>query len=825
MFGTALFGAQEGPKMFGTDLSGLDVAVLVGYFVLMTLIGIYSMWKVKKQEDYFMGSRGFGKVLQMFAAFGAGTNAGDPVAVGRTTFMNGLSGIWSVFLWLFVTPFYWIAGVWYRRMRHLTLGDWFVERYQSKSMGIAYTLFGIFFYMIYLGVGFSALGKVGAPLVNVDQIPIFGMEIDVMVVLVLLTASTVLVYGVLGGLRAAYLTDFVQGVFIILLSVLLIPVGLNALVKEEQQEKQAVAAAAQEADIETEKVIEGESDPQERSFLYGFNIMHQRVPGEYFQIFESPRGGEFPLHYIVLITILNLLGIVVQPHFIAVGGGSAKTETNARFGLVAGNFLKRFCTVGWALTALIVLALMANNLELAQDPDRVWGVAARELLGPLNLGLVGLMLACLLAALMSSASCYMLVVSALVVRNVYAEYFQKDAKEWVYVLLGRIFGAVLIIGAATFSILNRDVFDQLKLSWELPIIFAAPFWVGLYWRYAGKWAAWLTILFSFGVFFLMPLLIPQLQEGIKDNPRFLTTNDFVTTYRSREASMTDVLRREAAIKLWERNAEEIRSDEANQILTEQQMDNLLLERIGRRPQPVEKGDTIEDTFETGGKGIYWRRSIFKPGGVVPVNEQGQPLVINDQGKVVAKKVEVKDEQTGETEIKTVPVEDGPVLLEEISRKEGEEPNTTVVRRRYKDNVRLRGEGNIDLDFLLYEWMGVPLQKVSTATLETLRLPTRLVLPFVVIVLLSFITPNCSKETLDRYYVKMKTPVDPDPEEDKKQMELSYAHPDRYENKRLIKWGGLEFSRPTFVDIAGFIGSFLVCFAIIWLVVWLANYQL
>ena len=42
---------------------------------------------------------------------------------------------WSLvsLMWLFVTPVYWITAVWYRRMRHLTLGDWFVERYESKS--------------------------------------------------------------------------------------------------------------------------------------------------------------------------------------------------------------------------------------------------------------------------------------------------------------------------------------------------------------------------------------------------------------------------------------------------------------------------------------------------------------------------------------------------------------------------------------------------------------------------------------------------------------------------------------------------------------------
>ena len=125
---------------------------------------------VKRQEDFFMGGRSFGRLLQTFAAFGSGTGANDPIQVGRTTWTSGLSGIWSVLLFLFVTPFYWIVSVWYRRMRHVTLGDWFVERYESKGMGAAYTLFGFAYYMIYLSTAFTAISKVAESIVGFDQV-------------------------------------------------------------------------------------------------------------------------------------------------------------------------------------------------------------------------------------------------------------------------------------------------------------------------------------------------------------------------------------------------------------------------------------------------------------------------------------------------------------------------------------------------------------------------------------------------------------------------------------------------------------------------------
>ena len=210
----------------------LDYVVLVGYFVVMIVIGVISALRIKEQEDYFMGGRSFGKLLQTFAAFGAGTGSSDPVNVGRTTYTSGMSGMWSVMSWLFVTPFYWITGVWYRRMRHLTLGDWYVERYESKAMGMGYCLFGLAFHALYGSMLFSAIGKVAAPLVGISHFSFGGNVYGIEYLLVPIIGVVVLVYGILGGLRAAYYTDLIQGLCIILLSIILIPYGLSALVEQ-----------------------------------------------------------------------------------------------------------------------------------------------------------------------------------------------------------------------------------------------------------------------------------------------------------------------------------------------------------------------------------------------------------------------------------------------------------------------------------------------------------------------------------------------------------------------------------------------------------------
>jgi len=657
-----------------------DYLVLIIYFSGMAGIGIWAMRQVKGQEDFFMGGRKFGKLFQTFAAFGAGTGSADPVNTARGTFANGMSGMWGVMYWLFVTPIYWISGVWYRRMRCLTLGDWFTERYESKSIGVAYALFGCFYYMVYGAMLFTAIGKVAVPLMGAE---LFGMPTGQ--ALIPLVALIVIVYGVLGGITAAYWTDLIQGVCIILLSVLLIPFGLNAVVQK----------------------FGAEGD----SWTDGFRVMHEQLPESTFTILGGTASSEFPLYAIVVIVIMNIIGIVLTPHFIVTGGGSAKSEHDARVGLVTGNFIKRFCTIGWVITALIVLTLFSARPELIADPDQAWGVATKELLGPLGIGLVGLMLACLLAAMMSSVDCYMLVCAALVVRNIYVPFIKPDAGEKECLRLGRITGAIVVIGAVVGALVVDDMFAILKQTWIVPMTFAALFWVGMYWRRATTTAGWVTVIFCVMSFFVLPRLVPAISPGLRSNEAFLKVTEVVETKTERKASPSDVAAGKA----------------------------------------VNVGDAMIDINKTGGKSLYWSNGVK-----------------TDDG--------------------------GP-----------------------------RGEGTFRFDMIIYDKiLGFDLTKVRNATLSTLDLPFKIIAPFLVMILVSLFTQPNSKKALDRLYVKMKTPVDPDPERDEAEIDVSYARPDRFDDRKLFPGTQLEFQRPTKMDFWGFVGCFAICFAIIGIVLWVAK---
>ena len=83
------------------------------------------------------------------------------------------------------------------------------------------------------------------------------------------------------------------------------------------------------------------------------------------------------------------------------------------------------------------------------------------------------------------------------------------------------------------------------------------------------------------------------------------------------------------------------------------------------------------------------------------------------------------------------------------------------------------------------------------------------------ILVSWITSfsgfSNSTDALDRYYAKMKTPVDPDPAMDQQKLEAVYANPDQTERVKLFPKSQLEIQKPTFADGFGFVVSVLICF--------------
>jgi len=423
-----------------------DWIVLAVYLAGITCIGLYAARYVKDTADYFLAGRRFRKTFMLFFTFGAGTHSDQAVSVASKTYTDGLSGIWYQWFWLFNTPFYWLFPPIFRRMRALTTADFFDLRY-AKSVAALFAFVGIFQTVVNLGTMLKGCGSMITA--------VSGGSINEIAAVVVVTILF-MVYGIAGGLSAAILTDFVQGILTICLSFLVLPFAL-----------QAVGGIA--------GLKETINNPQMFSLV---------VP------------GGIGVFYITMITINGLVGIVTQPHVMGTCA-AGQTEMDVRVGFCYGNMLKRVCTVAWTLTGLCAIA-MYPGLSTKLQIDQTYGLMARDLLPLILPGLVGLFIASLLATVMSSCDAWMIACSALFTENVYKPFFAPNKSEPHYVKVGRIVAGLIVLNGILVAFSLDSVIDGLELFWKIQAMMGIAFWVGLFWRRATVAAAWTSTLAAFG---------------------------------------------------------------------------------------------------------------------------------------------------------------------------------------------------------------------------------------------------------------------------------------------------------------------------------------
>jgi len=125
-----------------------------------------------------------------------------------------------------------------------------------------------------------------------------------------------------------------------------------------------------------------------------------------------------------------------------------------------------------------------------------------------------------------------------------------------------------------------------------------------------------------------------------------------------------------------------------------------------------------------------------------------------------------------------------------------------------------GSGTLSLELVLLDTLGFNLQQNPYALNETIRILIRTITPFLILILVSRLTQPDDRRRLDRFFVKMKTLVRIDPQEDAKELELSYADPNRFDHKKLFPHSNWEFDKWTRTDLVGFIVSALVAVGVV-----------
>ncbi len=515
--------------MYIWGLHILDFAIVIIYILAIIWLGKRVADRTKNTEDFFLAGRKLGKFYQFFLNFGNSTNADQAVAVARETYRMGVGGMWIQFLVLFITPFYWFTTLFFRRVRLTTIGDFFTERFNSKFLGASYAVFILLLSIIGGGVGYLVAAKTTMAMTpkpiekcspqerqSIEQFREFqslksqldeGLtekeqhRYDILyeknkkgklksfvsyvkpLHFYLVYAAVVAIYTILGGFRAAAISDAIQGILIIIFSAILIPVALAK--------------------------------------VGGFSGLHEVVPDFKFQLFGSDVLSEYAWHTIAAMALANLVSIIAVVSGMQTAG-SAKNEMTARIGMIGGMFAKRIIMIFWMLAGLLAIALYAGQLH---DPDLIWGFMSRDLLIP---GAIGLMLVGILAANMSTLDASAVSYSALFVRNLYKPLL-PDKTESHYLFAGRTAIGITLLGGIAVALFVDNLLELFKYIISIPAIFGAPIWLGFIWRRLTKSAVIIQAAICLLIYAVIPNIFQTL-DSVKYNDYFLkqTTEKNVT---------------------------------------------------------------------------------------------------------------------------------------------------------------------------------------------------------------------------------------------------------------------------------------------------------
>jgi sodium/proline symporter len=200
-------------------------ATLIGfivYLIAMLAFGIFTYRKNESNTDYYLGGRQMNPWVVALSERSSGESAWLLLGLPGAALALGIVEIWTALGCLIGIFFYWYAIATEIRKQSesfnaITLPDVFANRFSKGSVVLRFTamLIIIFFFTFYLAAQFNGAGKVLNVTFGIDTF--YGM---------LIGASVIILYTMLGGFLAVVWTDFVQGLLMIAALVILPVAGL-----------------------------------------------------------------------------------------------------------------------------------------------------------------------------------------------------------------------------------------------------------------------------------------------------------------------------------------------------------------------------------------------------------------------------------------------------------------------------------------------------------------------------------------------------------------------------------------------------------------------
>ncbi|MFA1818794.1 sodium:solute symporter [Virgibacillus oceani] len=430
-----------------------ETIILMIYLVAMTIMGIYFTRRAHASEsDYWTAGKKINTFVGAFALFAALASSSSLMgAVG-----SGVSlGIPFLFAYGFgavaILPFtmFLVSGQ-IRRSGVSTLPEFFKQRFGNsvQIVAVVIVVIGMTFYMV---PQYTASGLIGSYVLGIDYTT---------AVIVLGIGFTV--YAALGGMWAITYTDLIQGAIIL--------VGMFVLSIIILTQHNGFASLIQDA------------------------------------LTITPQFGDITqpwMSYFGLFLAFLWFGIV-SPSAVMRNFASRDARIARRSAMWACLLYLVIFIFGLIIAAAGASLGLAETLD---NQDMIFVSVIENYMSPI---LAGIMFAGLLAAIMSSADAMLLAISAGVARDIYKEYFKKDATEKQVTRLGFIVMVIASIVGILIAVEPPQLI-AIMVGWVgggLLSTFGFPLVLGIWWKRANTAGALAGMLGGGLVFLILVITEP-----------------------------------------------------------------------------------------------------------------------------------------------------------------------------------------------------------------------------------------------------------------------------------------------------------------------------
>lgn len=427
-------------------MASLDYAIILLYFVAMMALGTWFRRRAARNIDsYFLaGKRIHWMALAMSGSVSTFDISGTMWMVALI-YLFGMKSIWNHWMWGFLMAAFFMSfmGKWVRRSRVMTGAEWMVTRFgdgrDGRAARLAYAVMAVVTLTGLTGYAFSGIGKFCTEYVALPYAPATNERICALVVFAVTS-----VYTLLGGFEAVVVTNVIQTAILTIASLVIAAIAYVELTPE----KMAAVAPVDGGSFVSLWPTWRLDDPAALPIDYqGYELF-----------------GALVVVWVVKGMLLNFGGPGQMFDF-----QMFLSARDPRDASKVGAAWSAFLVVRWAMVMGIALLAMTGDIPMVNSAGRVDAelVMPRILNEYLAPGLLGLVLAGLIAAFMSTFAATVNSGASYVVRDLWQPYFrpQADEKSLVtasYVATLTIVVVGTVIGLSASSI--RQVWDWIMMA-------------------------------------------------------------------------------------------------------------------------------------------------------------------------------------------------------------------------------------------------------------------------------------------------------------------------------------------------------------------------